>query len=37
MRNVGIVHLQLFMAREIIARFDVAQESRALSAGELEL
>jgi hypothetical protein len=37
MKNIGSVRLQLFMARELIAQMDVAQESRALSDDELLL
>jgi hypothetical protein len=37
MKNVGSVRLQLFMAREIIAQLDLAQESRELSDEECEL
>lgn len=36
-RNVGSVRLQLFMARELIAQFDAAQESRELTSEELAL
>lgn len=37
MKTVGSVRSQLFMARELIAQFDKAQESRELSAAEREL
>ena len=37
MRNVGSVRLHLFMAREIIAQLDVAQESRDLTDDDLSL
>lgn len=37
MKNIGSVRSQLFMARELIAHFDRAQESRALSGAEREL
>lgn len=34
MKNIGSVRSQLFMARELIAQFDKAQEHRQLSEGE---
>jgi hypothetical protein len=37
MSKVGSVRLQLEVAREVIHRFDVADESRDLAAEELEL
>jgi hypothetical protein len=37
MQNIGSVRSQLFMARELIAQLDVAQESRMLSDEELSL
>ena len=37
MRNVGSVRLQLFMAREIIAQLDAAQDTRLLTDEELSL
>lgn len=36
-KNIGSVRLQLFMARELIAQLDKAQESRQLADHELEL
>lgn len=37
MKSIGSVRSQLFMARELIAQFDKAQESRLLSDGEQAL
>lgn len=37
MKNIGSVRLQLFMARELIAQLDAAQESRVLTEAERSL
>lgn len=37
MKNIGSVHSQLFMARELIAQFDKAQEDRLLTDEEQAL